>query len=140
MTYIYYANEGTEAGKILYQTLQSAFTKSWMKRCRTLAELSKKLHEPIYDVCAAILLIYDRKELEEILCLKDILWDIKVIIIFSDQTNISTMEALALRPRFLTWTDADLSQVVDVLGNMMKCKPGRKVAIVTSHESNTAII
>jgi hypothetical protein len=87
-----------------------------------------------------VLLINDRKELEEILSLKNILWDIKVIIIFSGQANISTMEALALRPRFLTWTDADLSQVVDVLGNMMKCKPGRKVAIVNSHESNAAII
>lgn len=140
MNYIYYANNNTEAGKILQQMLQSAFTKRWMKRCRTIAELSKRLHEPIHHVCAAVLLINDRKELEEILSLKNILWDIKVIIIFSGQANISTMEALALRPRFLTWTDADLSQVVDVLGNMMKCKPGRKVAIVNSHESNAAII
>jgi hypothetical protein len=140
MTYIYYANKNSEAGEILNQMLQKAFKKSWMKRCRTLAELSKRLHEPISDIGAAALLIDDRKELEEILSLKDILWDIKVIIIFSGQANISTMEALALRPRFFTWTDADLSHVVDVLGNMMKCKPGRKAAIVTSHESNTAKI
>jgi len=137
MTYIYYAKENTEAAKILHQALQSAFRKSWMKRCRTLAELTKRLHEPIYDVCAVILLIDDRKELEEILYLRDILWDIKVIIIFPGQSNISTMEALAFRPRFLTWTDADLSQVVDVLGKMMRCEPGGKIAIATSHESNT---
>lgn len=120
MTYIYYANKHSEAGKILQQELNSAFRKSWMKRCRTITELSKQLHEPIFGVTAAILLINSRNELEEMLSLKDILWDIKLIIIFSSQANISQMEVLTLRPRFLTWTDADLSQVVNVLDNMMK--------------------
>lgn len=60
------------------------------------------------------------------LSFEGILLDIKVIIIFSGRVNISPMEALALNPRFLTWTDSDLSQVVDVLENMMKCKSRRK--------------
>ena len=132
MTYIYYANEYTEAGNILHQQLQGAFKISWLNRCRTIAELSKRLHEPLYDVCAAVLLIDDRKELAEILTLRDILWDVKVIIIFSRHANISTMESLALRPRFVTWTDADPSHVVDVLGNMMKFEHNKKVVKATS--------
>lgn len=140
MTYIYYANEYTEAGKILYRRLQSAFKKSWMKRCKTSIELSRKLHEPLYDVCAAVLLINDRKELAEILTLRDMLWDIKVIVILTNHVDISQTEVLTLRPRFLAWTDADLSHVVDILGNMMKHKPNRKVAAVTSRESSALII
>jgi len=124
MTYIYYANGYTEAGKILHQMLQSAFKKSWMKRCRTLDELTKRLHEPLYNISAAVLMINDRKEFEEILSLKDILWNIKLIIIISSHADISQINVHVLRPRFLTWTDtdADSSHVVDVLGNIMKCE------------------
>jgi hypothetical protein len=137
MTYIHYANNKSEAGKILYQTLQRAFKKSWMKRCRTFAELSKRLHEPLYDVCAAVLLINDRKELAEILSLKDILLDIKLIIIFSSQAAISSLEVMTLRPRFLTWTDADLSQVVEVLGSMMKREADWRRVTGISNDSNS---
>ncbi|MGV8056855.1 MAG: hypothetical protein AB2L12_02290 [Smithellaceae bacterium] len=138
MTYLYYANKYTDAGKIMQQKLSSAFDKSWMKRCRTIAEFSMKLHESLRDVRAAIVLIDNLEELKGILALKDILWEIKVIIIFSSQANISPMEVLALRPRFLTWTDSDLSQVVYVLGKMIKYEPYEKTATATSPESNTA--
>jgi len=137
MTYIYYANKYTDAGKTLHQKLCSAFGKSWMKRCRTFAEFSKRLHGPLHDVSAVVLLISNRKEWEAVLSVKDILWDIKVIIIFSSHADISQVEILALRPRFLTWTDSDLSNVVDVLGNIMKYESGRKFATETSPESNT---
>jgi len=126
MTYIYYANEYSEAGEILNQTLQSAFSKSIMKRCRTIAELTKRLHEPIYDISASVLLIDSRIELEGIIALQDILWDIKLITILSSRANLSQKEVTTLRPRFLTWTDADFSQVVEVLGNMMKYRPEKK--------------
>jgi hypothetical protein len=140
MTYIYYANGHTEAGKILHHMLQSAFKKSWMKRCRTLGELTKRLHDPLYNISAAVLLIDDRKEFGEILSLKDILWDIKLITIISSHADISQANVEVLRPRFLTWTDtdADSSNVVDILGNIMKCEPGRKVATAAFRESNSA--
>jgi hypothetical protein len=132
MAYIYYANKYADDGNLLQQKLCSAFDKSWMKRCKTISEFSKKMHEPLHDVSAVVLLIDNRKELERILSLKDILWEIKLIIVFSSQSNIAQMEVMALRPRFLTWMDTDLSQVVDVLGNMMKCKPYGKIAAATS--------
>jgi hypothetical protein len=129
MTYIYYANEYSEAGEILNQMLQSAFSKRRMKRCRTIAELTKRLHEPVYDVSVVVLLIENSIELEQIIALKDVLWDIKLITILSSQASLSQKELLTLRPRFMTWTDSDFSHVVEVLGNMMKCRPERKVAI-----------
>ena len=128
MTYIYYANEYSEEGEMLNQTLLSAFSKSRMKRCRTIAELTKRLHEPIYDISAAVLLIDNRTDLEGMIALQDILWDIKLITILSSHTDLSQKEVTTLRPRFLTWTDADFSQVVEVLGNMMKCRPEKKIA------------
>jgi hypothetical protein len=130
MTYIYYANKYSEAGEMFHQTLQSAFRKSSMERCRTIGELTKRLYKSIYDISAVILLIDDRTELEAILSLKDVLWDVKLIIILSSQANFSPLEVLTLRPRFFTWTESDFSQVVDVLGNMMGCKPEKKGATV----------
>lgn len=132
MTYIYYANKHADAGNLLHQKLCSAFDKSRMKRCKTISEFSKMLHEPLHAVNAAILLIDNRKELEVILSLKDILWELKLIIIFSRHADITQMEVMVLRPRFLTWMDADLSQVVDVLKNMMKHEHCGKIATVTS--------
>jgi hypothetical protein len=120
MIYIFYANGKSAAGKALHRMLQRAFKKEWMRRCGTLAELSQKLHEPLYDVCAAVLLIDDRNALAEILPLRDILQDIQLIIIFSGRDDISLADVMTLRPRFVTWMDADLSEVAGVLRNMMK--------------------
>lgn len=136
MTYIYYSNKYTDSGETMHKKLCSAFNKSWMQRCRTLDELSKRLHGPLYNVSAAILLINDRKELEVILSLKDILWDIKVIIIFSSHTDVSPLEITELRPRFITWTDSDLSHVIDVLGRIMKCEPFSNITTRISTGSN----
>jgi hypothetical protein len=92
-----------------------------MKRCKTLPELTTSLHEPIADVCAAILLITDRNELDAILALNDILLDIKLIIIFSGETDISQAEVIPLRPSFMSrTTDIDFAHVMEVLKNIVK--------------------
>lgn len=128
MSYIYFANSYSEEGEILHQTLLSAFSKSIMTRCRSIAELTKRVHEPIYNVSASVLLIDDPIELEGIIALRDILWDIKLITILSSRADLSQKDVTTLRPRFLTWTDADFSQVVEVLGNIMKCRPENNAA------------
>jgi hypothetical protein len=92
-----------------------------MKRCKTLPELKTNLYKPIADVCAAILLISDRNELKAMLALNDILSDIKVIIILSDETDISQAEVIPFRPSFMSRTaDIDFAHVMEVLKNIMK--------------------
>ena len=120
MTYIYYANRDTEGEGILRYMFYSAVDKSWMKRCTSLAELSKTLYESLLTIGAVVLIIDNREELEDILSLKDVLSGINVIVILSSQANISPRAVLPLRPRFLTWTDSDLSNVVHLLERMIK--------------------
>lgn len=119
MAYIYYAAKRTDDGN-LQKMLCTVFGKPLMKKCETLSEFSKLLHGPLHDVLAAVILMNNRKELKSILSWRDILWEMKLIIVFSGESDITQAEVMALHPRFLTWSNNDLVQVVNVLGKMMK--------------------
>lgn len=136
MAYIYYAGKHTDDGN-LQQKLCSVFGAPLMKRCETLSEFSRRLHEPLHDVQAAVVLINDREELKNILSWKDILWEIKLIVIFSSKSDITQAEVMALRPRFLTWTNNDLTQVVNVLKKMMQGGACGKISTVFPSKSDS---
>jgi len=133
MAYIYYAAKRTDDGN-LQKMLCTVFGKPLMKKCETLSEFSKLLHGPLHDVLAAVVLMNNRKELKSILSWRDILWEMKLIIVFSGESDITQAEVMALHPRFLTWSNNDLVQVVNVLGKMMKADPVERIQRQSSQE------
>jgi hypothetical protein len=67
----------------------------------------------------AILLASSKEELLDLLSLRDLLWDIKLILILPDSTPGSIAQGHLLRPRFLSDCGSDFVDVAAVLNLMI---------------------
>jgi hypothetical protein len=65
-----------------------------------------------------VILIDTLNDLDEILLLGDILWHIRIILILPDDTPGTVARGHSVRPRFLTFHQNDLNEVVTVLQRM----------------------
>lgn len=66
-----------------------------------------------------ILVPADSGELEHLLSMKDILQDFRLILILPDEGEETITRGHALMPRFLTFSNNDLDEVIRVLGRMI---------------------
>ena len=87
--------------------------------CRSFEELSQKLRNPHSNVKVAVLFAANREEVTQILSLGDLLEDVKIILILADEDKETMLKVHTLRPRYVTWMDCDLSEVVNVLKRMV---------------------
>lgn len=67
-----------------------------------------------------ILLINTYEQLEYLISLRDLLLEFKKIIVLPDNESITTAKGHLLHPRFLTFVDSNLDNVVPVLDKMIK--------------------
>ena len=79
--------------------------------CHSVASLSERLHKPTLDVILIILFITSGLELTKILGMKDALEGLKIIVILPDHDPEMITRSHTLRPRYLTWSDEDLTDV-----------------------------
>lgn len=78
---------------------------------------SRQIRFAFSDVIGVIL-VRTQPELDEILLLSDFLWSIRTILILPDSDRETVVRGHAMRPRFLTSQDRDLSEVMKVLQKM----------------------
>ncbi len=86
----------------------------------TIDTLGKRLRRPSYNISVAVLLISSREELRDVLSIRHLFDNIKIILILPDRKNETIVIGHKLRPRFLSYTDSDFIDVVVVLENMLK--------------------
>ncbi len=86
----------------------------------TIDTLGKRLRRPSYNISVAVLLISSREELRDVLSIRHLFDNIKIILILPDRKNETIVIGHKLRPRFLSYTDSDFKDVAVVLENMLK--------------------
>ena len=86
----------------------------------TIDTLGKRLSRPSYNIAVAVLLISSREELRDVLSIRHLFDNIKIVLILPDRKNETIVIGHKLRPRFLSYTDSDFIDVAVVLENMLK--------------------
>ena len=86
----------------------------------TIDTLGKRLCRPSYNIAVAVLLISGGEELRDVLSIRHLFDNIKIILILPDRKNETIVIGHKLRPRFLSYTDSDFIDVAVVLENMLK--------------------
>lgn len=120
MALILYSSQEDERGEHLRKVIEEAFPPRELEICRTVDELSSRVHQSIFDIKAMVLLTATKDELHGFLRLRDFLCDLRIIVILSDDEAETIAMAHALRPRFITWLDNDLYSIGLVLRTMTK--------------------
>ncbi len=87
---------------------------------RTIDDLSQGLRQPGKDSGVAILFVSNQGDLENILSIRHLFQNIRIILLLpSEETEIITL-AHRLRPRFLTNSNTDLAEIMAVLNKMLE--------------------
>ncbi len=84
----------------------------------TIDTLGQRLSRPSYNIAIAVLLISGREELRDVLSIRHLFDNIRIILILPDRKNETIVLGHKLRPRFLSYTDSDFKDVAAVLKKM----------------------
>ena len=120
MALIYYTQNNNGIGERLQKAINAAVPEELTEVYRSLESLSQRLYQLTYKLKIAVLLAASREELLGILSIRDLLDDIRIILILPDREKKTVSEGLRLYPRFFTYVDSNFNDVTGVLEKMMK--------------------
>ncbi len=117
---IFYAASRGESGERLLRIIETVVSRKYIKTYRTIDALSGGLRQPRNDVNIAVFLANGEQDLSELLSIRDLLWDMKIILILPDSDPYTVAKGHVLGPRFLSYCDSDFVDVAAVLSLMIR--------------------
>jgi len=122
---LFYSSTREDPGMEIGERLRRLAPEEGVEVCRSIEELIRGIHRS-YDRDTIILLrVRDRKELLRIVSLRDLLQDLRIILLIPDREEETIALAHRLRPRFLGNGENDVSDTMSVVGKMMEQEEGK---------------
>ncbi len=84
----------------------------------TIDDLAHNLRQPRHDLAFAVLFPGSKSELSDLLKMKDVLQDVRIVLILPDRDEVTTTTGHKLYPRFLTDIE-DNSNTLELVINKM---------------------
>ncbi len=121
MGLLFYASNLNGTGKRLWDLQQDLAADYTTAFCQTIDGLALRLRQDHGNPKIAVLLAGSRKELLEILSVRDLLNNrFRLILILPDNKKDTVKKGHSLYPRFLTYVDGNFDWVAAVLEKMLK--------------------
>ncbi len=124
MTLLIYSTTTSLKEKRLLRIIELMLPEKEFKFYRTIDDFSQRLRQPVLKQRIVILMINSPKELEDVLSIRELLEDAKIILIVPDTNPATLARGHILRPRFLSDGRSDFVDVAAVLGRIIR-KIGR---------------
>lgn len=119
MASIVYTPSINELERRFLALLEMAIPRKRFEVCYSIGELSTRLGMPLSNVKVAVFFAVTQTEITRILSLGDLMANVKSILVLSDEDKDTMIKAHTLRPRYVTWIDRDLIDVVTVTKRMV---------------------
>ena len=120
MSVVVYSGKSSASIRQIESVVEQVAPEHGVSVCRDLRTLRQRLYGSRENHRIAILNAADRNELEGLVLLRDLLSDIRVVLIVPDQDEIMVSLAHRLQPRFLARANGDWDEIRMVLGNMIR--------------------
>lgn len=120
MTLFIYSTTANAAEKRLLRVIELFLPEKIFKFYRSVDDFSEQLRQPVLNQRIVILLTASGKELDDILSIRELLEDSKIILIVPDTDPAMLARGHTLRPRFLSDSHNDFVDVAAVLGRMIR--------------------
>lgn len=124
MQLLIYAAANNVVGRDLRKRIQSTGLETGFGTtfCTSLVALDRHLRKPLGKSPVGILIPSDEDELAALIGMRHLLRDMRLILILPDgqKPNIAHARAHMLRPRFITYADKRLEEVIAVLWKMRR--------------------
>jgi len=86
---------------------------------RTIESLSQRLRQPEKNLTVAVLFAISNRELLDIISIKELLFNVRIILVLPDREEDTITKGHSLHPRFLTYIDGDFGDIAAVLSKML---------------------
>jgi hypothetical protein len=117
MRIMIYAPSGNAVGKLLVNRINSA-NNTPIELYDSLEYLSENLRKPISTPLVAILMPKNNAELSNLIQMRHLLRNIRIVLILPNRHAETIADGHTLRPRYVSHSDGDLSDVVAVVIKM----------------------
>jgi hypothetical protein len=87
---------------------------------QTVSSLMRRIRQRKGDVAVVILCACSREDLAGVLSIRELLHDLRTILILPDRDSNTLAQGLTLRPRFFSFLDTDFRDVAVVLARMLR--------------------
>ncbi len=121
-----YTGKASEDGKRMQQELVSKLPEVELHAFQNIEEFARPFHMPGKNPDVVVLFITFQKELNEFLAMKSVLLNIKIILVLSDRDSDTIAMAHTLLPRYISYRDNDMSDVIAVLNKISGCSQPKK--------------
>ena len=136
MNVIFFTSIDHSVANRLTRVLEVHVSRKELETFRNIDIFSERLHQPLPDPVVFVLQICSREELMDILPLRELLQDRRIILVLPDSEPETVSLGHILRPRFITYGDSDYMDMSAILGkwasvspNSQSYKPGLDTAI-----------
>lgn len=119
MTLLIYSQKRDSAEKFLH-IVDLLIPEKKLKFFSSIVDLSDELRRPVLSRRIVILFASSKEELEDIISIRELLTDAKIILIVPDANPSTLARGHTLRPRFLCTCNSDFVDIVAVLSQMIK--------------------
>ena len=120
MTLLIYSTETDDAEQRLRRVIELLLPEKKLKFYRSINDLSCELRQPVFKQRIVIIMTSSRDELEDILSIRQLLEDTKIILIAPDANANTLARGHTLRPRFLSTCNSDFVDIAAVLAKMIR--------------------
>ena len=123
---IVYAKEGDMKGDLIKEMIAGLVPQANVEAYGVISDLLSRLHLPQRDYDIAILFAADREDLKEIFTIRPLLDNVRIILVLPDRQSETIKIGHSLRPRYLSFNDSPVSDVVFVLIKMIEAESVNK--------------
>jgi DNA-binding NarL/FixJ family response regulator len=128
MMLLLYANGKNGVSSELKQILNGRSSDARLEAYSNLDDVFHRLRQPRLNLKIGVLSIGSEAELDRLLTIRELLSDMRLVIVLSDKDPQTVSKAHALAPRFITFSDAGIGPLVSVVEKMMECQLDQRVS------------
>lgn len=132
MNLIFHATEDEGAELQFWELscdLASEFPNHKIETCHSLDTLTKLLCHPSFERAVVVLLARNHANLSEILTIRALLDDNRVILILPDRSEATISQGHKLHPRYLSYAGGDFKDVAAVLRKMINHLDSQRIVL-----------
>lgn len=121
MSLLFYSTSAKGPGERLHRVIEVLVPKREIEIFRTIESLTRRLHRPGlgHNMTIAVFLAASKEELSELVSIRNLLADLRIILVLPDTRDDTISKGHALQPRFLTYVDTDFIDIAAVLNKML---------------------
>lgn len=109
----------TDSSNKLQRIIEPLVSKTQLEKYSSIKKLTQRLQQPMKEEVVGILMPSNAKDLSDLLSIKNLVREIRIILVLPDRDEKTISIGHTLRPRFLTYADGDLTDVAAVMSKMM---------------------